>query len=150
MKRRQADQIKAVANATASTLQESVITDENRKEEEQPPNKTQVSFAQDQKKKKQEDSIIERHKLPNLCDPAKGLLFPGFDKTEDWDDFDNKYKDEILQRFKVDTKNHAEFTQALNRFISRMYRLDGTIGSIIAGKENSHVQELDFSEEAPP
>ena len=43
--------------------------------------------------------------MPVLCDPAKGQLFEGFDKMEDWDEFEEMYKDQILTRFRRDTEN---------------------------------------------
>jgi len=41
-------------------------------------------------------NINEFQKLPNLCDPNKGQLFENYDKYEDFDEFDNVYKDQIL------------------------------------------------------
>ena len=74
-----------------------------------------------------------RYKLPNLCDPAQGQLFPNFDRHEDWDEFEDARKDQILSRFRVDTEKRNKFTDALNKFVSRMYRLDGSIVSIVPG-----------------
>ena len=33
------------------------------------------------------------YKLPNLCDPEQGQLFPDFDKIEDWEEFEDIRKD---------------------------------------------------------
>ena len=48
---------------------------------------------------------LVKHRMPVLCDPAKGQLFEGFDKMEDWDEFEEMYKDQILTRFRRDTEN---------------------------------------------
>lgn len=83
----------------------------------------------------QDDSSESKlRKLPNLCDPSKGQLFENFDKINDFEEFDNVYKDQILSRFRRDTQNRNRFTQQLNYFISRFYRLDGSITGIVPGK----------------
>ena len=68
---------------------------------------------------------------------------------EDWEEIDNNYKEKILGRFRIDTENRNAFTVELNKLISRMYRLDSTIMSIVPGKFNEHINEVDFTEEAP-
>ena len=75
--------------------------------------------------------------MPNLCDPEKGQLFENYDKFEDFEEFDNVYKDQILNRFRKDTNNRNQLTRELNKFISRFYRLDGTVSSIIPGKASA-------------
>ena len=48
-----------------------------------------------------ESAKTKRHyRLPNLCDPTQGQLFPGFDKYEDWEEFEDIRKDQILNRFR--------------------------------------------------
>ena len=68
---------------------------------------------------------------------------------EDWEEIDNNYKETILGRFRVDTENRNQFTTELNKLISRMYRLDNTIMSIVPGKQNEQINDINFKEEAP-
>ena len=38
-----------------------------------------------------DDEPVRKHRKVLLCDPAKGQLFPNYDKYEDWDEFDSVY-----------------------------------------------------------
>lgn len=69
---------------------------------------------------------------------------------EDWDEFDNTYKDLILSRFKEDTEERMGVISSLQKYISRFYRLSGTIDQIESGKINQHIEELDFNEVPAP
>ena len=60
--------------------------------------------------------------------------FPAVDKYEDWDEFDNAYKELILTRFREETDNRQGVITDLNRFISRFYRLSGKVEQIESGK----------------
>ena len=60
--------------------------------------------------------------------------FPAVDKFEDWDEFDNAYKDLILNRFREESDNRLDVISDLQRFISRFYRLSGKIDQIEPGK----------------
>ena len=60
--------------------------------------------------------------------------FPAVDKYEDWDEFDNAYKDLILTRFRQDTDNRQGVITDLNKFISRFYRLSGKVDQMESGK----------------
>jgi len=56
----------------------------------------------------------KKHTLPNLCDPSKGQLFPNFDKMEDWEEFEDVRKNQIVSRFRQETENRHKFISQLN------------------------------------
>ena len=102
-----------------------------------------------QQKEEKLDPIFENYRVPFLpINPDSG--FPAVDKYEDWDEFDNAYKDLILTRFRQDTDNRQGVITDLNRFISRFYRLSGKVDQMESGKQNQHILDMDFNEEAPP
>ena len=53
--------------------------------------------------------------------------FPPVDKYEDWDEFENAYKDLILSRFREDSDDRLGVISKLNQFISRFYRLNDKV-----------------------
>ena len=73
-------------------------------------------------------------KLKNLTDPKKGQLFFGHDMFEDFDEFDNVFKNLVLTRFRRQADKQLAFNQDLNKFVSRMYRLDDKVKEIVPGK----------------
>ena len=52
----------------------------------------------------------------------------------------------ILGRLRNQAENQVTFNKELNRFVSRMYRLDDTVGEIVPGKMDQ--MNIDFSEPA--
>ena len=64
---------------------------------------------------------------------------------EDFEEFDNVYKDQILSRFRRETEHRHRFTQDLNKFISRFYRLDSSVTGIIPGKAADQISKIDFN-----
>ena len=97
---------------------------------------------------KRTEYLMKKHKkLKNLTDPKKGQLFQGHDMFDDFDEFDNVYKNQVLSRFRFFADNQTKFIKNdLVDCVSRMYRLDDTINAIVPGKMNQ--MNLDFSE--PP
>ena len=95
-------------------------------------------------KHKMEVAKIRMKKLPNLSNPEEGQLFPNFDKVSSFD-FNLNYREHLMRRLRNDTETKKKLTSDVKDFVSRMYRLDGTVTSISPGSDNKHIDEIDFN-----
>ena len=102
----------------------------------QPTNENKKQIELDPLDDKSDDEVQFRHRKVLLCDPAKGQLFPNYDKIEDWDEFDSAYQDLILKRFSQDCQNRMKFTNGVNKYYSRLARINGSVNEISPGKQN--------------
>ena len=51
-----------------------------------------------------------------------------------------------MKRFQKDTDLKQKLTTEVKEFVSRMYRLDGTVTGISPGTPNRHVDLIDFNQ----
>ena len=52
----------------------------------------------------------------------------------------------MMKRFQKDTDSKRKLTTEVKEFVSRMYRLDGTLTKISPGTPNRHVDLIDFNQ----
>ena len=67
---------------------------------------------------------------------------------DDFDEFDNVFKNLVLSRFRKQAEKQVTFSNDLNKFVSRMYRLDDTVNDIVPGKMNQ--MNIDFDGPVKP
>ena len=76
-------------------------------------------------------------------------LFANYDKIEDQDEFDIIYNNKILKEFHTGMEDREQFSDDLNSFISRLYRVNGIATNIEPGQPNQFIENQNFEIEAP-
>ena len=70
------------------------------------------------------------HARKRLCNPAKGQMFQGYEKT-DPDDLQEKYKEKLQDEFLVWAEDRKEHRDQLKVLFKRSNRLKFRVGSLL-------------------
>ena len=90
----------------------------------------------------------EAPRLRHLCDAnlatedkRQRQLFPGYEKINDYDDFDNIYKELAVERFRHQSNQDVEFVRKLVKFRGQVHKLHAV------GTQKPGEVDLDLPEE---